>query len=296
MAQENYVERCSMQIPPLLEADGFCFWKTHFETYIKSKDIDLWQVIQNGDFVFEIEDSETKMMKVTSYELLKDDEKKQLGMNNEAKMTLYNALPRKEYERVFMCKTAKAVWHTLIITHQGNSQVMDCKIDLLTQQFEKFSISNEETIDSGFTRFNSQGDSHRRIQRLATLPLDELIGNLNVFEMILENDGVAFKTTKEKVKYLALKAKVTREQISDVVIVKEEVMMIWGNRFGNGDNRFERGRDNNFGNKGDESSRQKRGCYNFEEEGHFINKCLKPKENKAFVERAWSDSEEDDEP
>ncbi|GKD30005.1 hypothetical protein Tco_1240783, partial [Tanacetum coccineum] len=33
--------------------------------------------------------------------------------------------------------------------------------------------------------------------------------------MILKNDGVASKTTKEKVKSLALKAKVTREQTSD---------------------------------------------------------------------------------
>ncbi|GKC82539.1 hypothetical protein Tco_1138256, partial [Tanacetum coccineum] len=50
---------------------------------------------------------------------------------------------------------------------------------------------------------------------LATLPLDELIGNLKVYEMVLDNDGVASKTTKEKVKSLALKAKVTREQTSD---------------------------------------------------------------------------------
>ncbi|GJT79159.1 hypothetical protein Tco_1053501 [Tanacetum coccineum] len=46
-------------------------------------------------------------MKETLYELLKDNEKKQLGKNEEAKMTIYNALPQKEYERVFMCKTAK---------------------------------------------------------------------------------------------------------------------------------------------------------------------------------------------
>nr|GFA85130.1 UBN2 domain-containing protein [Tanacetum cinerariifolium] len=50
---------------------------------------------------------------------------------------------------------------------------------------------------------------------LATLPLNELIGNLKVYEMILENDGVASKTTTEMVKSLALKAKVTREQTSD---------------------------------------------------------------------------------
>nr|GEY17982.1 hypothetical protein [Tanacetum cinerariifolium] len=41
MAQNNYVEGYSMHKPPLLEADGFCFWKTRFETYIKSKDINL---------------------------------------------------------------------------------------------------------------------------------------------------------------------------------------------------------------------------------------------------------------
>ncbi|GKF59411.1 hypothetical protein Tco_0176197, partial [Tanacetum coccineum] len=94
-------------------------------------------------------------MKVMPYELLKDNEKIQLGKNNEAKMTFYNALPCKVYERVFICKTAKEVCHTLIITHQGNSQDKDFKIDLITQQYEKFSISGEETIHNGFTRFNA---------------------------------------------------------------------------------------------------------------------------------------------
>ncbi|GJY04730.1 hypothetical protein Tco_0370670 [Tanacetum coccineum] len=87
-----------MQRTPLLEPNGFCFWKARFKTYVKSNDIDLWQVIQNGDFYYEAEDSETKLMKETLYDLLEDDQKKKLGKNNEAKMTLYNALPRKEYE------------------------------------------------------------------------------------------------------------------------------------------------------------------------------------------------------
>ncbi|GJV26208.1 retrovirus-related pol polyprotein from transposon TNT 1-94 [Tanacetum coccineum] len=85
-----------------------------------------------------VEDEETKLMKETPYELLKDEQKKQLGKNNEAKMNLYNTLPRNsqvENGRI----------------NQGNSQVKNCKIVLLTQEYEKFSISNEETIDSGFT-------------------------------------------------------------------------------------------------------------------------------------------------
>ncbi|GJS55531.1 hypothetical protein Tco_0628893 [Tanacetum coccineum] len=88
MAQENYVEGCSMQKPPFLEPNVFCFWKARFKTYVKSKDIDLWQVIQNGDFYYEVEDSEPKLMKETPYELLEDDQKEKLGKNNKAKITL----------------------------------------------------------------------------------------------------------------------------------------------------------------------------------------------------------------
>ncbi|GKB37325.1 hypothetical protein Tco_0882267 [Tanacetum coccineum] len=184
MTQKNYVKGYSMQRPPLLEAGGVCCWKTHFESYIKSKDINLWQVIQNGDFVSMMDDPGKKMEVKTPCELLKDDQKNQLDKNNEAKITLYNALPRKEYERVFMCKkTAKEkgkknregkikkrregkVWHTTYHHSPSNSQVKDCNIDLLTQQYEKFSISSEETIDNGFTRFNAIITSLVGIKRL----------------------------------------------------------------------------------------------------------------------------------
>ncbi|GJY82426.1 hypothetical protein Tco_0495802 [Tanacetum coccineum] len=185
-------EGCSMQIAHLLEANVFCFWKARFETYIKSKDIDLWQVIQNDDFVFEMEDSKTKLIKDTPYELLKDDQKKQLGKNNEANMTLYNALPRKEYERVIMCKTAK---------ENTRSSQSPMKKLLIVASHDSMLLAKVTTIEEG--------------KDLEILPLDELIGNLKVYEMILDNDGVESKTTKEKVKSLALKAKVAREQTND---------------------------------------------------------------------------------
>ena len=52
-------------------------------------------------------------------------------------------------------------------------------------------------------------------KNLTELPLDDLIGNLKVYEMILENDKASTKDKKEKVKSLALKAKVTSSQASD---------------------------------------------------------------------------------
>nr|GEY48543.1 hypothetical protein [Tanacetum cinerariifolium] len=262
MVQENYDKGIFMQRPPLLEPNGFCFWKARFDTYVESKDIDLWQVIQNGDFYFEVEDSKMKLMKETPYELLKDEKKKQLGKNNETKMTLYNARPRKK-----------------------------AKVAAI-----------EEAKD------------------LATLPLSELIRNLKVYEMVLDDDdGVASKTTKEKVKSLALKAKVTREQTSDDSdsqggidedIDEEEAEAFnllarnfrKGGRFrreyqfSNGGNQFGKDRGNRFGNKGSESSKKKGACYNCSIEGHFASEYKKPKENKAFSGGAWSDSEDGDEP
>ncbi|GJV67119.1 retrovirus-related pol polyprotein from transposon TNT 1-94 [Tanacetum coccineum] len=131
------------------------------------------------------------------------------------------------------------------------------------------------------------------------------------------------KTTKEKVKSLALKAKFTREQTSNNSDSRggsgeeedddedEEFNLMArnfrkffrkgnqlrrGNRFSNGGNMFGKGFGNRFGNKGVRSSGRKHVCYNCGEEGHIIDDCPKPKENKAFVVRAWSDSEDDDEP
>ncbi|GJR47341.1 hypothetical protein Tco_1315444 [Tanacetum coccineum] len=54
-----------------------------------------------------------------------------------------------------MCKTTKEIWDTLLITHQGNSQVKDNKIDLLVQQYKQFTIPEEESIDNAFARFNT---------------------------------------------------------------------------------------------------------------------------------------------
>ncbi|GJT21153.1 hypothetical protein Tco_0891090 [Tanacetum coccineum] len=119
MDSDKYLEGQSMQRPPLFESDSFIYWKNRFETYVKSKDLDLWHVITNGDFQPIVQNPETKLDEVIPFEKQTDDLKKRLAKNNEAKMVIYNALPRKEYERIFMCNTAKEIWKTLLITHQA---------------------------------------------------------------------------------------------------------------------------------------------------------------------------------
>jgi hypothetical protein len=109
MESEKYLEGQSMQRPPLFENDSFFYWKNRFETYVKSKDLDLWHVIIFVDFPPIQYNFETKKDKIVSFEKQNDNLKKKLAKNNEAKMVIYNVLPRKEYKRIFMCKTAKEI-------------------------------------------------------------------------------------------------------------------------------------------------------------------------------------------
>ncbi|GJY76393.1 retrovirus-related pol polyprotein from transposon TNT 1-94 [Tanacetum coccineum] len=237
MDSKKYLEGQSMQRPPLFESICFIYWKNRFETYVKSKDLDLWPVITNGDFQPIQQNPETKLDEVIPFEKQSDDLKKRLAKNNEARMVIYNALPRKEYERIFICNTAKKIWRTLLITHQGNNQVKDNKIDLLVQQYSQFVISEDESIDSALARFNTiitslkaldKGYSSKNYVRkflralhpkwrakvtaieeskdLTSLSLDELIGNLKVHEMIIKKDSKIVKAKVER-NSLALKAK-----------------------------------------------------------------------------------------
>ncbi|GJR76568.1 hypothetical protein Tco_0088933 [Tanacetum coccineum] len=168
-------------------------------------------------------------MEVAPFEKLKLMILKKACLKNNEPKWLLNALPRKEYERIFICNTTKEILETLLITHQGNSQVKDNKIDLLVQQYEIFVISEDESIDSAFARFNTiitslkaldEGYSSKNYVRkflralhpkwrakvtaieeskdLTSLSLDELIGNLKVHEMIIKKDSEIVKAKVER--------------------------------------------------------------------------------------------------
>nr|GEV11274.1 DUF4219 domain-containing protein/UBN2 domain-containing protein [Tanacetum cinerariifolium] len=192
MDSDKYLEGQSMQRPPIFESDDFIYWKNRFETYVKAKDLDLWHIILNGDFPPLSRSKETQILEIVPFEQEDDDLKKKLAKNNEAKMVLYSALPKKEYERIFMCKTDKDIWQSLLITHQGNSQVKDNKIDLLVQKYEQFTILEEESIDSNFARFNTIITSLKA--------LDKGFSSKNYVRKFLRGK-------KERVKSIALKAK-----------------------------------------------------------------------------------------
>ncbi|GKG39951.1 hypothetical protein Tco_0466728, partial [Tanacetum coccineum] len=75
-----------MQGPPLFESDEFSYWKNRFETYVKSKDLDLWHVIAYSDFPPIQNNPETKKDGIVPSDKQSDAHKKKLAKNNKAKM------------------------------------------------------------------------------------------------------------------------------------------------------------------------------------------------------------------
>ncbi|GJY52044.1 zf-CCHC domain-containing protein [Tanacetum coccineum] len=246
------------------------------------------------------------------------DLQKKLAKNNEAKMVIYNALPRKEYERIFMSNKAKEIWKTFLITHQGNNQVNDNKIDLLVQQYEQYIISEDETIDGAFVRFNTiinslkaidEGYSSKNYVRkflralhpkwrakvmmieeskdLTSLSLDELIGNLKVHEMIIKKDSEIVKAKGER-KYLALKAKKesSDEECSTSRSEDEEYAMAVRDfkKFFKRKGRFVRQPRNDKktfqGGRDDKNGKMDRKCFRCSDPNHLIRECPKPQNGK----------------
>ncbi|GKE96999.1 hypothetical protein Tco_1581854 [Tanacetum coccineum] len=156
-------------------------------------------------------------MKEMPYELFKYKEKKKPRKNEDAKITSTMLYLTKSTSKSLCVKPPRRFGiHSSSLTKEIIKSriarlIFSIKNTISFQSLMKkllIAISHDSMLSAKVTVIEEAKD-------LTTLPLEELIGNLKVYEMVLDNDGVASKTTMEKVKYLALKSKVTRDQTSD---------------------------------------------------------------------------------
>ncbi|GJR46542.1 zf-CCHC domain-containing protein [Tanacetum coccineum] len=197
MDSENYKEGQSMQRPPLFKANCFIYWKNHFETYMKYKDIDLWYIIAHGNYKPTTKDKDGPVKTIS-----------------------------------------------------------------------------------------------RRI-----------VGNLKVYEVVLEKDLESAKNKKEKYKSLALKARqvLSDEDVSSSDSNDEGYAMAVRDfkKFFKRRGKFVRQPYDDKKNfqKVKEDKKEDRRCFKCSDPNHFISDCPKNSFNdqKAFVVGCWSDNEDDKE-
>ena len=203
------------------------------ENYIQADDYELWMIIENGPYIpmKTTEDGKTVPKKPTEFD---SDDFKKLEKNARAKKLLYFGLGPDEYTRISECNSAKEIWNALRVAHEGTNQLKQSKIELLIRKYELFEMSDKETVMDMYTRFThitneltSLGKSFttkelvRKILRflphswetkviaiqeakkMDEIPLDELIGNLQTYEL-RKNSQMKEETKKDR--SLALKA------------------------------------------------------------------------------------------
>ncbi|GKC09959.1 zf-CCHC domain-containing protein [Tanacetum coccineum] len=195
-------------------------------------------------------------------------------------------------------------------------------------------MSDDETIDCAFARFNTiitslkaldeSFSSHNHVWKflralptkwrpkvtaieeskdLSTLPLDELIGNLKFYEVVLEKDLETSRNKKEKYKSLALKARkvLSEEEATSSDSNDEEYAMAVRDFKKNFRRRGKFVRQphedkRNFRKaKEDKKEKDDQRCFKCGDPNHFISDCPKHSFNdqKVFVVGCWSDSKDD---
>ncbi|GJT01795.1 zf-CCHC domain-containing protein [Tanacetum coccineum] len=263
MESEKYLEGQSMQRPPLFESDGFIYLKNRFETYVKSKDLDLWHVITFDDFPPIQNNPEPKKDEIVRFDKQNDDLKKKLAKNNEAKMVIYNALPPKEYERIFMCKTAKEIWDALLITHQESKDLTSLSLDELIRNLKVYEviIKNDSEI---------------------------------VKEKREQNRSLALKAKKES----SDKDSSTSDSEDEEYVMAVTDFKKFFKRRGRFIRQPHDERKSFQRNKDDKNGKSERKCFKCGDPNHLIGECpkLSRKYNqRAFVRGSWSDSDDDEE-
>ncbi|GJV72082.1 zf-CCHC domain-containing protein [Tanacetum coccineum] len=150
-----------------------------------------------------------------------------------------------------------------MLQHQGNSQVKDNKIDFLVQQYEQFTILEEESIDSGFARFNTIITSLKA--------LDEGFSSKKYVRKFLRTLHTKWRAKVTAIEESNDLSSLALDELIDNIKVHEVVM-------------------------DEKKGKSDRKCFRCGDPNHLIDDCPKPprnKDQKAFIGGSWSNSKND---
>ena len=200
--------------------------------FLQSLDEKVWQVVEIG---------QTKPKEAPAD--WDDDKIKVANFNGRALNALFNAITNEEFKKISSIETAKEVWTILQTTYEGTKAIKDSKILRLTTSFEEIKIEEDESFDKFYAKFMDLVNSafnlretilepkivrkvlrslperfHAKIimieesKDIDKIPLTELVGNLQTYELGITRIG---KSGKSKRMALKVKSNDTNESSND---------------------------------------------------------------------------------
>ena len=163
MASANslFPEGNSINRPPIFNGEGYHYWKTRMQIFIEAIDLNIWEAIEIGPYIpTTVErvsiDGSSSSESITiekPRDRWSEEDRKRVQYNLKAKNIITSALGMDEYFRVSNCKSAKEMWDTLRLTHEGTTDVKRSRINALTHEYELFRMNANENIQSMQKRF-----------------------------------------------------------------------------------------------------------------------------------------------
>ena len=212
-----------LNAPPYFDGSNYAFWKVRMRAFLCSIDESVWDTVDIGwTRPEEAKSTWDKAALAAS------------NANSRALNAIFCGLSLDEFHRISHITIAKEAWEILETTYEGTKKVKDTKLQMLTTQFEKLKMSEDDFVDSFYNKLNEvvvskfnlgekTEDSKivRKIPRslpesfrakvtaieeskdLDDIKVQELVGSLQTYEILLPNQrkskSLALKTINEKV-------------------------------------------------------------------------------------------------
>ncbi|XP_070058083.1 uncharacterized protein [Nicotiana tomentosiformis] len=150
---ENW-EGQSTATPPLFNGQYYSWRKTRMIDHIIGEDYELWDIVTDGPLATLKINAEGVEAPKTRADYTAEDLKK-WEKNAKAKKWLICGLGPDEYNRIQSCTTAKQIWDTFQVAHEGTPQVKRSIGTLLYSHYENFAMKEGETTQEIYTRFTT---------------------------------------------------------------------------------------------------------------------------------------------
>ena len=218
----------SLWIPLLFDGTNYVYWKVCMKVFLQALGEKVWQAVEVG--WIKPKEASVNWDEATI---------KEANFNSRALNALFFGVTNDEFKEISSTEVAKEAWTILETTYEGTKVVKTVKLQRLTCSFKEIRIKEDKTFDEFYAklkdivnsslnigesiakpkivrkilrslleRFHAKITAIEEVEDIDQIPLTELVGNLQTYEM-----GLGLMGKRGKSRNLALKG--IEEEIDD---------------------------------------------------------------------------------
>ena len=152
-------QRVSSVKIPLFDKENYGLWKKKMVLFLQVANPKYLGVLKNGPknlMVIVDESIENNIVVVSARTYPKNppdyfhDEKEDASLDINLQLILVESLDPIMYNHIVNCKDAKHIWDIIETINEGNEEVRENRLEILTSEYEHFNSTSGEGILEGF--------------------------------------------------------------------------------------------------------------------------------------------------